>query len=115
MHRSKRCPLLHFTFRPIPPLIKAFQQGVPSWRFQVEGLLEIHLDPVDADGVVRELEPAVLEELVQPILVIDGQVKTRAIAKKLLLEVPFILVLDEAAGPPFSSTAMFSTTVRIQP
>ena len=88
--------------RPIPPLVKAFQQGISAAILPVKGLMQVYLNPMDSDGGVRELEPTVADEFVQPLLVIDGQVKARALAKKLLLEVPLVLILDEAArASPF--------------
>jgi hypothetical protein len=43
-------------------------------------LVQIALDPMGADGGVRQLEPPAAKELVQPLLIVDGKVQARSLA-----------------------------------
>ena len=99
----------------IPPLIQALHQCIPAVILPVESLVQIHLDPVDRNRGVRQLQPTSAKELIQLLLIVDGEVQARAIAEKLLAEVPFVVILHQPAGSPRSSTAMLSITVCIQP
>jgi hypothetical protein len=59
-------------------LVQSFQQGVSAVIIPTEGLVKIDLDPGDIHRGVRELKPAVLEELIEQLLIVDGKVQARS-------------------------------------